>query len=62
MARAVTVYDEQDAPYFFNVRYIIKQTGETLIRSFESEPMAYRFTNKLKHSKRCILVSHPDFK
>lgn len=62
MARAVTVYAEQDAPYFFNVCYIVKQTGQTLIRSFESEPMAYNFVNKLKRSKRCILISYPLFK
>lgn len=62
MARAVTVSNEQDAPYYFNVCFRVRQTGKTLIRSFEAEPMAYKFVNKLKRSKRCVLIYYPLFK
>lgn len=62
MARVVTVYDGQPAPFYYNVCFIIKETGAKLVKSFESEHMAYQFVNKLRHSKRCALVSYPLFK
>lgn len=62
MARVATVYDGQPEPYYYNVRFIVRATGVRLTKSFESEYMAYKFVNKLKHSKNCILVSYPLFK
>ena len=62
MARVSTCYANEKAPYFYNVTFFVVETGEKLTKSFESEYMAYKFVNKLKHSKRCILVSYPLFK
>lgn len=61
MARVATVYDGQPEPYYYNVRFIIKATGVKLTKSFESPYNARQFVNKLKHSKRCVLLSHPNF-
>lgn len=43
----------------YEVTYIVKETGAKLIRSFDSERECARFINKLRHSKKCILVSWP---
>lgn len=61
MARVITCGADKTPPYDYNVTYIVKESGVKLIRSFESEFMAYQFTNKLRHSKRCVLVSSPLF-
>lgn len=61
MARVVTCGADKTPPYEYNVTFIVGETGKKLIRSFESELMAYQFTNKLRYSKRCILVSSPLF-
>lgn len=62
MAQMKTCYEHEVPPYYFNVTFIVKATGEKLTRSFDSEYFAYKFVNKLKYSKRCILVSCPLFK
>lgn len=62
MAREAICYDNETPPYYYNVRFIVKETGVGLTKSFDSEYMAYKFVNRLKHSKRCILVSYPIFK
>lgn len=36
--------------------------GETLTRYFDSEYLCRIFVNKLKHSKTCVLISHPTFR
>lgn len=61
MARVATVYYGQPEPYYYNVRFIIKATGVKLVKSFESPYNARQFVNKLKHSKRCVLLSYPNF-
>lgn len=62
MAKVAMVYYGQPEPYYYNVRFLIRATGEKLVKSFESEYMAYKFTNKLKHNNRCTLISYPNFK
>lgn len=62
MAKVATVYDGQPEPYHYNVRFIVKASGARLTKSFESDYMAYKFVNKLKHSKQCVLVSYPLFR
>ena len=62
MTRVATCYTYESPPYYYNVTFIVKETGAQLIKSFESEYLAYKFVNRLKHSKRCILVSYPLFK
>lgn len=61
MARVVTCYADQTPPYCYNVTFIVRETGNKLTKSFDSEYAAYQFVNKLRHSKRCILVSCPLF-
>ena len=46
---------------FYKVRFIINATNEYLVRGFDSPYLASKFVNKLKHSKRCTLVSCPAF-
>lgn len=43
----------------FDVVFIAKDSGRKLIRVFDSPFMARDFVNKLKRSKKCILVSYP---
>ena len=62
MARVATCYATELPPYYYNVTFIIKESGVKLTKSFDSECSAYKFVNKLRHSNRCILVSCPLFK
>ena len=57
----VSYADYEPGSGYYEVTYIVKETGVKLIRSFESESACYRFVNKLKHSKKCTLVSYPFF-
>lgn len=41
------------------VIYIVNATGVKLARDFDSPYLANKFVNKLRHSKRCTLVSYP---
>ena len=62
MVYCKTCYAGVVPPYYYNVTFIVNATRETLTRSFDSEYLAWKFVNKLKHSKRCTLVSYPLFK
>lgn len=44
------------------VTYIIKDQGLVLTKYFDSEYLCRKFVNKLKRSKKCLLVSYPLFK
>lgn len=44
------------------VVFIVKATGQKVVREFTSEYHARIFVNRLRHSKRCVLVSCPLFK
>lgn len=39
----------------------MNETGHKLERFFKEEREAFKFVNKIKHSKECILISCPDF-
>lgn len=62
MAYIQTCYANEAPPYYYNVTFIVNETGEKLIKSFDSEFLARKFVNKLRYSKRCTLVSYPLFK
>lgn len=62
MARMATCLASEVPPFFYNVTFIVRETGIKLTRSFEAEHQARNFVTKLKHSRRCILVSHPLFR
>ena len=61
MAQTATCYTHEIPPYYYNVTYIVRKTGVKLVKSFDSEYLAYKFVNKLRHSKTCILVAYPVF-
>ena len=62
MARVATCYATEAPPYYYNVTFVVRKTGAKITKSFESECLAYKFVNKLRHSNRCALVSYPLFK
>lgn len=43
------------------VVYAIKETGVRLEKEFESPYLCQKFVNKLKRSKRAVLISYPMF-
>lgn len=52
---------EDDNLGFYKVTFIENGTHRVLLRSFDSEYLCRQFVNKLKHSKRCKLLSCPLF-
>lgn len=44
----------------YKVTYVINDTLAKLTRGFDSPFAARKFVNKLRHSKRCTLVSYPN--
>lgn len=46
---------------FYRVVFLVNKTNEKLQRNFDSPYLAREFVRKLKHSKRCTLVSAPIF-
>lgn len=45
----------------FDVTYIVNATKQKLTRRCTSAYEAYKFVNKLRYSKKCTLVSYPNF-
>lgn len=39
----------------------INERGTRVEKIFDSAYLCRKFVNKLKHSKRCVLVSYPNF-
>lgn len=62
MAKEAICYSGELPPYNYNVTFLVKETKSVLVKSFDSDYLARKFVNKLKHSKRCVLLSHPIFK
>lgn len=50
---SATVYPTQG----FEVRYMVNESGVIVTKAFKSEHECVVFINKLKHSKKCTLVS-----
>ena len=42
-----------------DVVFIEKKSGRKLVRRFSSPYLAKEFVRKLRHSKKCLLVSYP---
>lgn len=62
MARIETCYENNDTSNLpFKVTYLVKKSGAVLVRSSDSLFLLEKFVNKLKHSKTCVLISHPSF-
>lgn len=63
MSNVQTCYSNCDVGTgYYKVTFFVNATNQKLTRSFDSEYQAYNFVNKLKHSKKCTLVSYPLFK
>ena len=63
MAQSQTCYLSNDeGTGYYKVVFFVPETGQKLVKSFDSEYMVRKFVNKLKHSRRCRLVSYPLFK
>ncbi len=54
-----TYYAGNAAFGYYNVTFIVNETRQKLTKSFDSPYLARVFVNKLRHSKRCTLVSYP---
>lgn len=61
MAGIETCYADEVSRFYYEVTYIVNATGTKLKRSFDSPYLAWKFVNKLRHSKKCTLVSYPYF-
>lgn len=65
MAHTQTLYAEagnKTVTYgMYNVTFLVNETKTKLTRTFDSPVFARKFVQKLKHSKRCTLVSAPLF-
>lgn len=58
--RNVRYFDDSRALGYFDVVFIINKTGHKLVKEFNSPVFARDFIRKLRHSKRCTLVSYPN--
>lgn len=61
MAQSAVRYADEISPFYYDVVYIVNATGAKLKHSFDSLYLAWKFTNKIKRSKKCTLVSYPNF-
>lgn len=43
------------------VTFMVNCTGVVVEKIFDSYDMCRKFVNKLRHSKKCTLLSHPNF-
>lgn len=59
--RNPTYYAENATFGYYNVTFIVNASRQKLTKCFDSPYQARVFVNKLKHSKRCTLVSYPLF-
>lgn len=46
----------------FEVTFIVLETKTEVTKKFDSEYLARKFVCKLKHSKKCRLLSYPYFR
>ena len=44
-----------------SVVFLVKETGARVTKTFDSEYLCRKFVNKIKHSKKCALISCPLF-
>lgn len=46
---------------YYKVKFIVLESGAEVTKGFDSPYLARKFVNKLRHSKKCRLVSYPYF-
>lgn len=63
---AKTTYCNIDTPKvdgLYHIGFLTNDSDKVLERTFENEYSAWKFVNKLRHSRRCVLVyQYPNFK
>lgn len=59
--RNPTYYAENATFGYYNVTFIVNASRQKLTKCFDSPYQAKLFVNKLRHSKRCTLISYPLF-
>ena len=57
----MTYYADSAPAGYLEVTYIVNKTGTKLTKTFTSEYECNKFVNKLRHSKKCKLISYPFF-
>lgn len=43
----------------YSVEYLVHKSNTRLVRVFDSPYLARKFVNRLRHSKKCTLISYP---
>lgn len=43
----------------YEVTFLVLESNTEVTKTFDSEYLARKFVNKLKHSKKCRLLSYP---
>ena len=61
MKQAFYEKDQDKCDGFYQVKFLIRETGKVLVRGFDSPYFARVFVNKLNRSKKCTLISYPSF-
>lgn len=56
----MTTYEDEENPGYYRVVFL-NEKGIRLVRGFDSVYLARQFVNKIRHSKRCTLVSYIGF-
>lgn len=51
------MFGQEIIPGHFKVTFIVHASGNKVTKSFDSEYHMRKFINKLRHSKKCSLVS-----
>lgn len=46
---------------YYKVIFVVNESGVKVTKGFDSPRLAWKFVNRLKHSKKCTLISYPYF-
>jgi len=57
LKRVLHMLGHEIIPGHFKVTFIVHASGNKVTKSFDSEYHMRKFINKLRHSKKCSLVS-----
>lgn len=59
MEQGARYFDDERALGCFDVVFIVRESGVKLVKEFSSPYLASKFVNRMRRSKKCILVSYP---
>ena len=52
-------YVGESSRHGYSVEYLVNTSNTRLVRVFDSPYQAMKFVNRLRHSKKCTLISYP---